>query len=767
MHPVIAAFKGQLPPSPTQGRERPPCCDDEDGRVTTKRTSSAPTKKAGNRKVFVANPTRRGFVVTSTELDAVEDVARFRALRTDQLLRLHWPKPSQRRHGESRLRELFHQGWLDPTPFYGAPGPPRAIYTLGALGRRHCRTTTSVNVDVSAGRERMRDVVYLRHWLFTTDCVIALRLGAEATGGGLVQLFDERRLRRMMAGPGSEMTVVPDAFAVLRVDDAVRSFCIEADRGTVDVRAWRAKVARYLDWTAAPSFKTTFVSPTVLTIVDVTVCNGDRRVDELATATEGVVADRREDPTMFLFANSMALGASADEPVSSVSEGAAMPDGMPQLPPILLGRSEGGPLFLGLGELGSHKHIMGITGMGKSRLVQSFFLQLMERRIGVSLIDPHRDLARDIQSTLIATGYFEMEAAYSRLVYLDFSQKDPIPFNILRAPGSSHDVAYAFVEAVKRAWPGIADGSAPLLENILLAGTLALVEAGQPITRLGALLADDDARAWILARVKDPATVEFFNQRFARWGPRAAQMAESTLRRLFLLTFAPELRGPLGHVENVVNVGRFMDAGVSVIFDLGGVRNPEVRRLLGCLVTVAYELAALNRAPAPARSRRPHHLLIDEFADFVAQSGEALERMLATSRKYGLAVCLVNQTWGQASRRLQGAMQNCQVRIFYRLGQDDAESMAAEVAPGAPGAERLFWASRLRQLPRRHALVLRPAWRPVEMEALDVPDYPVPTGDLANVDGEYMRRAKPRRRRRTSTPFGTERPEAPGAINRA
>jgi len=271
--------------------------------VTGQRTSSTPT----NRKVFVANPSRQGFVVTGTELAAVEDVARFRALRTDQLLRLHWPRPSQRRHGESRLRELFHQGWLDRTPFYDAPGPPRAIYTLGGHGRRHCRTKPALGIDLSAGRERMRDVFFLRHWLFTTDCVIALRLGAEATGGGLVQLLDERRLRRMLTTPGNDMTVVPDALAVLRVGDAVKSFCIEADRGTVDVRAWRSKVARYLAWTAAPSFTQTFISPTVLTIVDASACNGDRRADELAKATADVVAERHGDPTVFLFANSEAL----------------------------------------------------------------------------------------------------------------------------------------------------------------------------------------------------------------------------------------------------------------------------------------------------------------------------------------------------------------------------------------------------------------------------------------------------------------------------
>ncbi len=260
-----------------------------------------------NRKVFVAEPGRRGLLVTSTELAAVEDVARFRALRTDQLLRLHWPRPSQRRHGESRLRELFHNRWLDRTPLYDAPGPPRVVYTLGDLGRSHFRGNPALGVELAVGRERMRDVFFLRHLLFTSDCVIALRLGAEATGGGLVQLLDERRLRRMMGAPGSDMTVIPDAVAVLRVGDYVRSFCVEADRGTVDPRAWRSKIDRYLKWKDAPSFRETFFSPTVLTVVDATACDARRRVTDLAKLTAFVVAERAKDGTMFLFTSSDSL----------------------------------------------------------------------------------------------------------------------------------------------------------------------------------------------------------------------------------------------------------------------------------------------------------------------------------------------------------------------------------------------------------------------------------------------------------------------------
>jgi Type IV secretion-system coupling protein DNA-binding domain len=419
------------------------------------------------------------------------------------------------------------------------------------------------------------------------------------------------------------------------------------------------------------------------------------------------------------------------------------------LGPVELGRTEEGVLALSRGQLAAHKHIMGLTGMGKSRLVQSYFLQLLERGIGVGLIDPHRDLAQGILETLAATGFFRREEAYRRLIYLDFGRPDPIPFNVLRVPGSAHDVAYAFVEAVKRAWPGIADGSAPLLEQILLAGTLALVEAGEPITRLSTLLTDEDARAAMLTRVKEPYTVAFFRERFARWGPRAAQMAESTLRRLFLLTFMPELRGPLGQLDNCVRVGAFLDRGVSVIYDLGGVRNPEARRLLGCLLTVSYELAALNRATVPAPKRRQAHLIIDEFAEFLGKSGSALEQMLATARKFGLSLTLVHQTFGQAPRSLQDALQNCHVKVLYRLGPADAAAMAPTVVPGATAADRQAWSTLLQSQGRREAVVVRSGYGPVRMQSINTPDYHGGSGRLAEVLAEYGRRyhvAEPRPR---------------------
>jgi len=334
----------------------------------------------------------------------------------------------------------------------------------------------------------------------------------------------------------------------------------------------------------------------------------------------------------------------------------------------LVGRS----LVLGAGDVAAHKHVIGLTGQGKSKFLASLFVQLFRQGVGCTLIDPHSDLASDILALLHDEGCFESSATSSRLLYVDFSHRDRfLPFNVLRQPYDDHTTARNVVEACKRAWPALADGSAPQFENILLAGSLALIQNQLPLTSLPELLTDKPFREALLRRVTDDAVVDFFHGRFDRWGRDAPLMVESTLRRVFLLSFTPTLRYSLGHEENVLNFRELMDRGVSVIFNLGGL-DEDTQRLLGCLVTVGYEVAALSRADTPQAQRREHHLIIDEFSQFSAQSEDAFARVLSLARKYGLFLTLAHQTWSQVNRRLQGALQNA-VEVAFKLGRSDAE----------------------------------------------------------------------------------------------
>ena len=334
----------------------------------------------------------------------------------------------------------------------------------------------------------------------------------------------------------------------------------------------------------------------------------------------------------------------------------------------IFGRS----LVLGAADVAAHKHVIGLTGQGKSKFLASLFVQLFKQRVGCTLIDPHADLANDILALLHDQGCFESSAASSRLLYVDFANLDRfLPFNVLSQPYDDHTTARNVVEACKRAWPALADGSAPQFENILLAGALVLIQNQLPLTALPQLLTDKPYRDALLCRVTDAAVVDFFHGRFDRWGRDAPLMVESTLRRVFLLSFSPTLRYSLGHPENVLNFRELMDRGVSLIFNLGGL-DEDTQRLLGCMLTVGYEVAALSRADTPLAERREHHLIIDEFSQFSAQSEEAFARVLSLARKYGLFLTLAHQTWSQVNKRLQGALQNA-VEVAFKLGRGDAE----------------------------------------------------------------------------------------------
>lgn len=411
-------------------------------------------------------------------------------------------------------------------------------------------------------------------------------------------------------------------------------------------------------------------------------------------------------------------------------------------------------------DISHHLHVIGLTGMGKSKLLASTVVQLIRMGRPVGLIDPHSDLAEDVMAMLAEEGFPE------KVYYVDFGRQDRyLPFNVLQQPGNDHDVARNVVETFKRAWPALAAGAAPQFENILLASTLTLVQNRLPITQLHALITQKDYRESLLQNVTDPKIVSFFHDRFDRWGKETPLMIESTLNKAFLLLFSPALRYTLGQAENSLNFRQLMDNGVSVLYNLGGL-DEETQKVLGCLLTVGYEQAALSRADMSPLARTPYHLVMDEFSMFSAQSEESLSRILSLARKYGLYLTMAHQTWSQLSLRLAGALANT-TSIAFRLGRSDAEWMARRIARYDPlevkhevsdehAHERthpIFWGVpetfekltvELETLPKRHAFVKLPEGS-VEIKTLTLKSPQLPIGELTRLKESFARRLmKPR-----------------------
>lgn len=407
----------------------------------------------------------------------------------------------------------------------------------------------------------------------------------------------------------------------------------------------------------------------------------------------------------------------------------------------------------------THCHLMGVAGVGKSKMLEGIFLQHLRNKAGVSLIDPHSDSAEALLANLASFGFFNQPDAYQRLIYVEFSDNGwYLPFNVLRQDHlSDHEIVGDVLEAMHRAWPSLSD-SAAQFDTLVKSSTWILTQNQIPLPGMQRVIADASYREEMMKNVTSHAAITYFRDFFDHLRPQEqALQSASTLRRIFLLTEDPILENCLGQQENAINIREVMDKGQAVIWNLGHVHNASTRRLLGCLITRAYESAAHSRDDLPHSQRVPHFLLIDEFSEFSAQSEQALSDMLSQTRKFGLFATMAHQTWGQLSGRLQGALQNVQVKILMRVGRDDAEEMSRwfgvvnpdEIKQPAPHERSHdtfrplqeqweMWVQAMTDLEKQTALVRVGNKKPV---LVITPKVPVPkVTNVERIKNEYRRR---------------------------
>lgn len=421
-------------------------------------------------------------------------------------------------------------------------------------------------------------------------------------------------------------------------------------------------------------------------------------------------------------------------------------------------------------------HVIGTSGFGKSRFLAGLFLSLHDAGLPATLIDPHGDLARLVLGHLVQRGFFRTPAAFERLLYLDLPaaqrQARFLPFNLLAGTGSPYEIAANVREAFHRAWPALADGVAPRFDKLVVNGVKVLISNGLPLPALYRFLTEQPFREQLVAAETDPDVVALWRGWYDRLPEKLRlEYADSTLSRLNLLVFDPVLKYSLAQRHSLLAYRQIVDGGRSVIANLA-LGSRDARRLLGCLLTVAAEQAALSRAELPPETRHAsHHLIIDEFSDFTAQSEEALTTMLSQTRKFGLFLVMAHQTWSQASARLRGAMQNAGLEVVFRVGREDAEHSATimgrvdarTIRQDAEDAESEVigmreqwegWAQQLHDQWQSEAYVAinnlrpypfpvslfrtRPPRRVVQMTPLHIPDPTVSPEELARVEEHYL-----------------------------
>ncbi len=342
-----------------------------------------------------------------------------------------------------------------------------------------------------------------------------------------------------------------------------------------------------------------------------------------------------------------------------------------------LGYTRDGKPFILTDEYLKHIWLQGTSGSGKSWAVCWIILCLL-RQVNCIVLDPHGDLCENLLRYLAYSGFWNNELAFDKLWYIEMrlaKDKAALAWNVLNQPYTAFETAQHFMNAIHRAWP--TSGATTALDNLLLAACLLLTLNHEPVTSLYDVVFSSAYRDALLKNCNQKQYKQiqsFFAYRFP--GDKInSQTVDSTLRRLFLLTFSPILKHMLSQKANTLCFPLLLRQQRSLIINLSGLTEDE-KKLTACLITKQIEEAFLARADIPEIERSRYFVLIDEFATFVEQSGETFNNIMEQLRKYKCSLLLINQHLEQLPKGIAGALGNA-TPIMMRASYRDSNTLAS------------------------------------------------------------------------------------------
>jgi hypothetical protein len=347
----------------------------------------------------------------------------------------------------------------------------------------------------------------------------------------------------------------------------------------------------------------------------------------------------------------------------------------------------------------SHFYVIGSTGTGKSKFLESLIIQDIIKERGIGIIDPHGDLIEDVK-VLIAAIYkkCEIEEQLAKDVIL-IDPSDPnqtVSFNPLeRLPGiSAAEQANELVGSFKKIW---ADSWGVRMEDLMRNSLIALSEANLTLVELSTFLTDRIFREVILDRVNNPVAKEYF-QRFNVLTDRGQiTWIEPIMNKINAVFCDERIKQIFSSARSTFNLREVMDQGLILLIKLDKGRFKDSAGLLGSLLMSEIQMAAFSRSDVEPKKRKLFFLYIDEFQNF---ANDSFSLILSEARKYGLYLTMVHQSLSQIPSELRDLILSCAgIQVYFRLGRQDAQFLAKEAFEYSGSWEQ--WISELQSLPLR------------------------------------------------------------------
>ncbi|MDA1330415.1 MAG: hypothetical protein DWG76_05580 [Chloroflexi bacterium] len=337
----------------------------------------------------------------------------------------------------------------------------------------------------------------------------------------------------------------------------------------------------------------------------------------------------------------------------------------------LMGNSESG---FSATERATHTHVVGQSGTGKSRALESWVMQDAAAGRGVGVIDPHGDLFNNLLSRLA-----KQKSVRDRVVIFDPLDPDWVvglnPLETIQG-FSQERIALYLTDVVIKVWK-LSPAEMPRMVWLLTNSFLALANLGLTLLDLPRLLVDGDFRAACTPRLTNEAVRRYFEFEYPHTTSGAHQWATPVLNKLGTLLFDPDVR-QIFQGKATINFRQMMDEQKILLVNLPkGILGESLSSLLAAFVVAHLQQAALSRSNSTARP--PFYLYLDEFQNYTTDN---IQDILSESRKYALSLILAHQYMKQLPDQLASAvLDTAGTIVTFRVGFTDAVRLAKEIFP--------------------------------------------------------------------------------------
>lgn len=330
-----------------------------------------------------------------------------------------------------------------------------------------------------------------------------------------------------------------------------------------------------------------------------------------------------------------------------------------------------------------HMYVIGMTGMGKSTMLENLAIQDIQSGEGVAFIDPHGGTAEKLLS------YIPEHRMKDVVYFAPFDDEYPISFNVLEDvdPKRRHLVVDGLMSSFKKIFVD-SDGKGTfsarmeyILQNILQA---LLEYPNSTLLGVNRMLSDKDFRKKVVDNITDPSVKAFWVEEYAKYTDKfAAEAAPAIQNKVGQFTGNPSIRNLVGQPKSSFDIREIMDNRKILIMNLSKGRMGEGNsNLIGSMLITKMYLAAMSRADKTEGEMRelpPFNFYVDEFQSFASDS---FANILSEARKYKLNLTIAHQYVDQMSEKVKEAVfGNVGTMVVFRVGSADAEIFEKEFAP--------------------------------------------------------------------------------------